>query len=607
MSATATTTEPLSLVHRGWDHLRLQRPLAAWGCWQRALRLDPENRAAKEALDLVASSDHLPAAAKATYRFRPPLDDRRREVWNAAFAGRDMRDLEEAAVVFQEIADHDPIDAPSHYNHALCRAWVGENGVAIEALGRAIAIDAADHFDRAVEAACLSEILRQGAGAEDLAGEYSHSLTIRWLPEDGDPIAWLSGFAHLRVPPVLLDPTDGQPVSPETRVVEWLDRPMPPASSLLSGSELPRVKAVVVAGPKDVRFSSPNHWRFSSVKMEVHLALQGDPHPASSRRTPLPIPTMDMSAMMFRMPEGLDAETRARLTREAVECFYENEWPAHAFFHRGLRDGSTFALMNPNDPGARAKLEGVIRVREQLSARTHTFSLYGGYPFDRLRRRVGLTPRDPETVDADDVACMSCSELEQLDISALDPGRLLESFRSASALHAIMSSAGNRPAALEAALLQIADALLESSPLSLFPESSRRGMIEHDTLGSGNVRVRWVQQTLARTGLHRALDRLNQLVALDQELTGGRRRGSLELLRVELLHRADDRDAATRAVEKLFDQFSDDAELLLQAAAMLQQWNEFDTAKPLLRRALELSQSSGNRARQGLIRCYLSS
>jgi hypothetical protein len=202
---------------------------------------------------------------------------------------------------------------------------------------------------------------------------------------------------------------------------------------------------------------------------------------------------------------------------------------------------------------------------------------------------------------------MSCSELEQLDIAALDPGRLLESFRSASALHAIMTSAGNRPAALEAALLQIADSLLASSPLSLFPESSRRGMIEHDTLGSGNVRDRWVQQTLAQTGLHRALDRLNQLVALDQDLTGGRRRGSLELLRVELVHRSHDRDAAIRAVEDLFNRFSDDAELLLQAGALLNQWNEFDLAKPLLTRALELSRSTGNRARQGLIRCYLSS
>src|SRR5262245_50183615 len=38
--------EVLALVHRGWDHLRLQRPLAAWASWQQALRLAPEDRAA---------------------------------------------------------------------------------------------------------------------------------------------------------------------------------------------------------------------------------------------------------------------------------------------------------------------------------------------------------------------------------------------------------------------------------------------------------------------------------------------------------------------------------------------------------------------------------
>ena len=50
MAATSTQhDETLALVHEGWNHLMSQRPLAAWGTWQRALRLDPDATAARQA------------------------------------------------------------------------------------------------------------------------------------------------------------------------------------------------------------------------------------------------------------------------------------------------------------------------------------------------------------------------------------------------------------------------------------------------------------------------------------------------------------------------------------------------------------------------------
>ena len=30
---SAPDAEALTLVHQGWDHLKLQRPLAAWACY----------------------------------------------------------------------------------------------------------------------------------------------------------------------------------------------------------------------------------------------------------------------------------------------------------------------------------------------------------------------------------------------------------------------------------------------------------------------------------------------------------------------------------------------------------------------------------------------
>ena len=51
------------------------------------------------------------------------------------------------------------------------------------------------------------------------------------------------------------------------------------------------------------------------------------------------------------------------------------------------------------DAVARAKLTAVVRLREQLGNRPSALLLYQGYPFDRLRRRLGLELVYPGAVD----------------------------------------------------------------------------------------------------------------------------------------------------------------------------------------------------------------
>ena len=50
LTSAAGNETSTSLVHEGWDHLRSQRPLAAWASWQRALRVEPDSTAAPQAL-----------------------------------------------------------------------------------------------------------------------------------------------------------------------------------------------------------------------------------------------------------------------------------------------------------------------------------------------------------------------------------------------------------------------------------------------------------------------------------------------------------------------------------------------------------------------------
>jgi len=427
--------EALAWVHRGWDHLRLQRPLAAWAAWQRALRLKPGDPAAGQALDLLASAADLPAAARATYRFRPPRDDAARVRWDARFRDRAMDDLEVAAETFRDLADVVPADAPARYNQALCLAWMGENVAAIAGLDRSVRLDAAPCFEAAVEAWMLAEILRQGGGAEGLTDDLNHTLTLHW-PAEEDPVTWLRSFANLR--------PGNAPV--DARAFEWLDRPMPGPDAVRIVDDLPRVRASVIAIPGLLRFSSPDLPDILGVEAELAGAIGERPASFERRSAPLPLAMMDAEVFRSRLPEGLDETTRHQLIRGLVERYFENLWvhsPRHAL---GATLDDSHDTMTPavlaagiaSDPGlgpggadARARLEAVIRVREQLAARPSVAGLYGGYPFDRLRRRLGLEPRDPATSDPADISCMSAVELDRLDPATLGDRTLAEAFESA--------------------------------------------------------------------------------------------------------------------------------------------------------------------------------
>ena len=424
--------EALAWVHRGWDHLRRQRPLAAWASWNRALRIEPDQPAAVEALAILAGAADLPAAARTVHRFRPPIGDDRRARWDAHFRGRDLAELEPAAAAFAELADADPADSAARYNQALALAWLGRNVEAIDALESVVATDATRDFEAAVNAWMLAEVLRQGGGAEELADDLDHALDLP-IPEGEDPVATLAAFAELREVPT--------PPDSGARAFEWLDRPMPDELTTLNAASLPRVLAAVVSIPRSLRFSNPDAENL--FKIETILAREDFgplAAPEARRQTkPLPMPLMDAEVWTFRLPAGVDEETRRGLSREAVELFYEDAWIRRG--RRGL--APPLGSLSPRlaaraaakgDLVARAKLVAVVRVREQLAARARVAELYGGYPFDRLRRRLGLDLAITAAIDADDVTCMSPAELRGLDPAKLDDARLVEACASASAL-----------------------------------------------------------------------------------------------------------------------------------------------------------------------------
>lgn len=412
------------LVREGWDHLRAGRPIAARACWQRAIQVDG-SAAASKAIERLERSGDLPASARARYRLRAPADPSRRSAWDDRLGGTDLDGMADA---FGRLAADDPTDASAWYNRAVVLAWLGSNREAISALDRVVAIEAATAPDHAVEAATLAELLRAGGGAETLADDLRFSCTI-----DGpaiDPDVLLAEFPTIRK--IETPQAPGLDAAPEVQVFEWLDRLLPEAGTL-AATALPVVLASLVIRPTGgLRLSSPRAETIEAAE-EVLLGRLGIGAESARREAaPLPLPFLDADVWTVRMAPGLDPEHADALRRDWVEHYYEDLWvrrPRQSLGGRNPLD--TAEAAHRGDPEARARLTAVVAFREQLGQRPSARLLYQGYPFDRLRRRLGLAADDPDAVDPSDLSCAPAWELAALDPGSLDDHRLGDAVASA--------------------------------------------------------------------------------------------------------------------------------------------------------------------------------
>jgi tetratricopeptide (TPR) repeat protein len=562
-------TEALQLVHEGWNHLELQRPLAAWACWQRALRSFPEFAASRQALSILETAPDLPRAARRSYAFRAPANDLGRARWDERLRERDLNDLAAAAAAFAALAAADPTDASAWYNHALCLAWQGRNVEAIADLDRVTRLEAGLAPDCAVEAWTLAEILRQGAGAESLADDLNYAWTLEGCNEPA--IARLVERPELRPVAVPPDLASDPSLLERARVFEWLDRPLgqPDSDRRLSACDLPRVLANVLSTPPTLRLSSPDPRTLEQLDPHLLRSVSESARPIHRSATPLALPFLDAAVWTFRLPPGLDDETRGQLSRAAVESYYENIW---IHLPRQGLDGRTplaaGQAANSGDVVARIKLAAVVRLREQLGARPRTSSLYQGYPFDRLRRRLGLERNDHATVESEDCSCMSGDELDRLDPRALDDGRLADAFESSAGLRVDARSA------LFAAEL-------------VCRRTSSLGR-----LGLPSVLAPLVREALRCHEPERALGWLDEA----RDLNGGRDRSTLDTWKAEIHARAGEPAAALGIYRALIEHDPAPAARALDAAETLLDNGYPDLAQPWLLLARDQARRAGDDA-----------
>ena len=222
----------------------------------------------------------------------------------------------------------------------------------------------------------------------------------------------------------------------DIEVFEWLDQPLSNAvPGQLSGSRLPIVLASVFISRNSLRLSSPRPANLDRIADALFARLDGGPKAIRREAAPLPLPFLDADVWIFRLPADLDPSASEELARDAIEHYFENEW-----IHRerkGLDNRSPLEASKAargGDAIARAKLTAVVKLREQLGGRASTRALYKGYPFDRLRRRLGLEGALAGAVDPLDMSCAAADLLDGLAPDSLDDARLAEAASSAAGL-----------------------------------------------------------------------------------------------------------------------------------------------------------------------------
>lgn len=502
----------LDLVREGWSHLHAQRPLAAWSSWQRALRLDPNDAAALKAIKALETAEELPAAARAAYRFQAPDDDSARSRWDVRLRAEALEDLDRAAEAFAGLAADDPSDALALLNLALCRAWQGRNAEAVNALDSAVSRLVVTNPDRASEAWTLAEVLRLGAGAEPLADDLRYVWEADQETASGPTDDLFQRWPNLREVPAPVDPLSGGKALESARVYEWLDRPWPGVpgyEAAVPSTGLARVLATVVRAPGMLRLSTPEPSGFDALEgpllEEVATALRK----ASREAIPLPIAWADAALGTYRLPPTQAPGTGAA-SRAAVEHYYENIW-----LHQSRKSlgGLTPLAASGGDAASKAKLSGVVRFREQLGARATHAGLYQGYPFDRLRRRLGLIgPEESAALDADDVTCMSGEELDRIGAEAMDVHRLTDALHSAAGLRDdaritrfARAWLAKRPGTIDGpewesfVAAMVREALRESGPTDALEVLRTAGSVASDRQTQGVFQV-WSAELLAREG-----------------------------------------------------------------------------------------------------------
>src|SRR5262249_38847113 len=155
-------------------------------------------------------------------------------------------------------------DAAAWYNLGLARAWIGENGQAIQAFDRFVSLEGDE--TTAAQAWTLAEVLRCGHGMEDQADcrDYSVSYQVR------EPQALVDLLQHLEQSQRLA----GMQVNEQEGILSGLIvEPLPVLTAGSAAGQMVAIQAYIMIVRDFLRIWFPKKESFEKVQAEVQQRL----------------------------------------------------------------------------------------------------------------------------------------------------------------------------------------------------------------------------------------------------------------------------------------------------------------------------------------------
>jgi tetratricopeptide (TPR) repeat protein len=393
---------------------KLGRPVAARAAMELAVRFEPTNENVREAFkQLFGDQSTLPPVARQAYVFLPVADTaspERKEAWEKALASKNQ--LGDAARAFRALTEQDPADLAAWYNLAISLAWLGENGPALEAIDKYLALEKSE--DRAVSAGALAELLRCGQGMEDLADIVDN--TAVFLIKHVEPLSRLINALENEHRLVGAEMAEED----QTLTALVLEKPafsLTSAKNSYLGASLTYANGMVI-------LRNTCKQKLDPVVAEFRQALEPVMVHHMESRGPARFNELFTEATLFPL-DAMDQTQAVNRVREGLERFYEQTW-----LNRPLKSlGGIPPVDAAGHPILRTKLLGVILFLEQCAGHLP-------YDFNRLRRKLGLmegaAPGAAATgSDNEDIAAMSVAELAQLPAETLAVERLERAYQAA--------------------------------------------------------------------------------------------------------------------------------------------------------------------------------
>jgi tetratricopeptide (TPR) repeat protein len=503
--------------------LKMHRPVAARAALQLAIHNVPADEDLRKAMETVfGPKSQLPSLARQDYTLRPPgggSGSEAQTAWDKVVRDREKIRLSDLAAVFDQITRERPTDAAAWFNLGLARAWLGENGRAVEALDAHVQREADE--ETAASAWALAGVLSCAPGMEERSDYVHHSVLL----EVRDPKGIMPMLEHFaKEQRLLLFQTEQ-----EQQIISGMIMEKPQLLAGNAAHALPLQAYLLVAG-NAVRIWHTNKDAVARLRQELQflfpnvfgLGVQEFDHCAN-------FSDVIAEAVVFPVGPLPDAELKKRLD-ERMGHFFEETW-----IQRPLRALDQVAPTNATaDATLRKKLKGVIRFVEDCAA-----LMVNDYDFVRLRRKLGL-----ETAAAAngswprEISSLGASELAALEPADLADAQLEQAYRTALSLDVEETAA-----------------------------KFARGLVNRPAAGDRFPVYSFLIQVATRDGrLDEALDWLEQGEKSDCEQNEGKRRNDYELRRAQLHVKRKEADQARDVFERLIDRVPFD--MRVRAAAV---------------------------------------